>query len=154
MASDLRQLQQSRDVAFIPRNSFLPGLQYGWTNINLTPFYFPGQWFAISGSFTDDAIRGDAPGVGCPDYNRRSDGVVCEVSAQYALGGPTTTGEYPNRPQKVSPFAGWAHASKVLMGTSVLIGNSAGNAPVLYNPPPGDGDPLLGAVVDFVIQNP
>jgi hypothetical protein len=42
----------------------------------------------------------------------------------------------------------------LLMGTSALIGNSAGNAPVLYNPPPGDSDPLLSAVVNFVINNP
>ena len=134
MTSDFRSVPQPQVLL----SSYLSGLESKWSSIaSVTPPTKPHFWLAESGALCSQAIRtGDATNTyGCPDYNKVSDGVVCDQSSQYKSGGPV-------QPDQKTGWDGFAHAHGVIMcnpspGNPVTFpaSFSAGDAPVLYNPP-------------------
>ena len=136
--------EMTSDFLSVPRpqvllSSFLSGLESTWSTVaSVAPPTKPHFWLVGSGFLCSQAIRtGDATNTyGCPDYNKVSDGVVCDQSSQYKSGGSV-------QPDQKTGWDGLAHAHGVIMcnpspGSPIIAASfSAGGASVLYDPPPG-----------------
>jgi uncharacterized protein (TIGR03437 family) len=104
---------------------------------------FPGAstWLTASGRFCANPSRTGSPSVGCRDANPRSDGVVCDDSAAYAITAPQ--GTLPTRRWQ-DPSAIYAHTASSF-GALILGCAAQTNVNlVLSNPPPG---PLLDEIL-------
>lgn len=133
MSSDFR----SQPPPGVLLSSYLADLENKW---NQSTLLRPRYWYALSGSLCQQAIRtGDATNTyGCPDYNKTSDGVVCEQSSQYKSGGIV-------QPDKRRAWDGFAHSPLELMcnpnpGLANIPGSFVatyqGQSPAyLYDPP-------------------
>lgn len=82
MESDFRSKQiQGR----IELSQYLGGLLSRWQDSTVGSRM--GEWVSMAGAFCQEPIRtlDLTSSVGCPDYNPKSDGVVCESSASHRL---------------------------------------------------------------------
>jgi triacylglycerol esterase/lipase EstA (alpha/beta hydrolase family) len=118
MASDFRSQQATRTVNL---STYLLDLTNRWSGINFTSRV--GYWMAASGGYCKDPYRtlDLTQTLGCPDYNKVSDGVVCDQSARYVFSGANNSSQ--------TWYDSYAHASGVIM-----CGFSSNGAPLLFDP--------------------
>src|SRR5713226_4549990 len=110
MSSNYRTLQASNVVR---ESDYLLSLNQQWGSTKL-----PGQfsrWLTASGTFCKDPTRSILNPVGCPDASPSSDGVVCALSASFALKVPA------NKPTQYFSSDLYAHTSSVF-GTRYVSG--------------------------------
>jgi len=126
MRSDFRKLQNQNVVELSP---YLSSLLSRWQSSSIPSQM--GQWVSFAGTYCREPIRtlDLTSSLGCPDYNPKSDGVVCEQSANHRLDNPNN----PNRR--------WEHSSYAHSSGTILCGFSAPSPPqihLLYSPLRGD----------------